>query len=261
VAKGLDVKRGWDLLRHPAPAGDEPIPAIGDASAIEWGLGKSLGDTLDFTDESGRGFQVKLVAGLANSIFQGGLLIDESEFVKRFPGEGGWRFFLVDAPPQTAPAVSVALTRGLQDAGLEVVSTAARLNTFNAVQNTYLDTFQLLGGLGLVLGCAGLGVVVARNVLERRGELGLMTAVGFAPRVLVRLVVGEHAVLLAWGLLVGGGAAGLAVFPSLLAPGSHGSWLLPGLLALAVLANGLACAWLAARYALRGRLLAALRGE
>jgi ABC-type antimicrobial peptide transport system permease subunit len=34
----------------------------------------------------------------------------------------------------------------------------------------------------LLLGSAGLGVVVLRNVLERRGELGLLSAVGFRRR-------------------------------------------------------------------------------
>ena len=33
------------------------------------------------------------------------------------------------------------------------------------------------GGLGLLLGSVGLGVVVLRNVLERRGELALLLAV------------------------------------------------------------------------------------
>ena len=58
-------------------------------------------------------------------------------------------------------------SRALQDAGLELTPAAQRLNEFNAVQNTYLSTFQVLGGLGLLLGSAGLGVVVLRNVLER----------------------------------------------------------------------------------------------
>ena len=62
--------------------------------------------------------------------------------------------------------------------------TVARRNAFNAVQNTYLGTFQILGGLGLLLGSAGLGIIVLRNVLERRGELGLLLAVGFRPRAL-----------------------------------------------------------------------------
>ena len=262
AAKGCDARQGWGLLK-PAPGttASEPIPAIGDANSIEWALGKSLGDTLDYTDESGRAFKVKLVAAVANSILQGGLLIDEAEFVKRFPGEGGYRTFLIDAPADRAPQVSAALTRALQDVGMEVSSAPGRLNAFNAVQNTYLDTFQILGGLGLLLGSAGLGVVVLRNVLERRGELGLLAAVGFRPATLQRLVLGEHAILLVLGLGVGTLAAAVAVLPSLLSPGAQTPWgsLVPTL--GVVLLNGLVWTGLATRFALRGDLLAALRNE
>ena len=85
---------------------------------------------------------------------------------------------------------------------MELTPAAQRLNEFNAVQNTYLGTFQILGGLGLLLGSAGLGVVVLRNVLERRGELGLLVAVGFRRRLLHRLVLSEHGALLGAGLVL-----------------------------------------------------------
>jgi len=135
------------------------------------------------------------------------------------------------------------------------------LNAFNAVQNTYLNTFQILGGLGLLLGSAGLGVVVLRNVLERRGELGLFLAVGFRPATLHQLVLGEHAVLLCLGLGMGIAAAVVAVLPSLLSPGTAPPWrsLAPTL--IAVLLNGLAWTWIATRFALRGNLLESLRNE
>ena len=99
------------------------------------------------------------------------------------------------------------MSRALQDVGLELTPAAERLNAFNAVQNTYLGTFQILGGLGLLLGSAGLGVVVLRNVLERRGELGLLVAVGFRRRALQRLVLSEHGALLVLGLGIGIAAA------------------------------------------------------
>ena len=220
-----------------------------------------MGDTLDYTDESGRKFQVKLVGAVANSILQGGLIIDEAAFVKRFPSAGGYRMLLIDAPAKNVPQVSATLSRALQDSGLEVASTADRLNAFNAVQNTYLDTFQILGGLGLLLGSAGLGVVVLRNVLERRGELGLLVAVGFRPTALHRLILGEHSVLLGLGLGIGVLAAAVAVLPALLSPGAQAPWhsLVPTL--ALVLGNGLLWAWVATRVALRGNLLAALRNE
>jgi hypothetical protein len=289
AAKGLDRREGWGLLlargsrreqaltgksnvqsprskveqdRLASAAGEmEEIPAIGDANSIEWALGKKIGDTVDYVDEHGRAFRLRLVGAVANSILQGSLLIDEAEFVKRFPNESGYRMFLIDAPSDSVPQVSATLSRALQDTGLELTPAAQRLNEFNAVQNTYLGTFQILGGLGLLLGSAGLGVVVLRNVFERRGELGLLVAVGFRRRLLHRLLLSEHGVLLGAGLGFGIAAAAVAVLPAILSPGTQ----LPyGSLALtlgAVLLNGLLWTWLATGYALRGNLLAALRNE
>jgi ABC-type antimicrobial peptide transport system permease subunit len=237
------------------------VPAIGDANAIEWALGKQLGDTLDFRDEQGRTFQVKLAGAVANSILQGSLIIDEAEFAKRFPNEGGYRVFLIDAPSNSVARVSANLSRALQDVGLELTPTAVRLNEFNAVQNTYLSTFQVLGGLGLLLGSAGLGIVVLRNMLERRGELGLLTAVGFRRRALLAMALGEHGGLLGLGLGLGLVAAAVAVLPSLLTPGATLPYQSLALTLGAVFLNGAFWTWLATRSALSGNLLDALRNE
>jgi ABC-type antimicrobial peptide transport system permease subunit len=288
VAKGLDRRQGWELLRGgrgrkealteelqmanrksqmdqrrltSAATGMDEIPAIGDANSIQWALGKKVGDTMDYVDEQGRAFKVRLVGAVANSILQGSLLIDEAEFVKRFPGESGYRMFLMDAPSNAVPQVSATLSRALQDVGLELTPAAERLNAFNAVQNTYLGTFQILGGLGLLLGSAGLGVVVLRNVLERRGELGLLVAVGFRRRALQRMVLSEHGALLCLGLGIGIAAAAVAVLPAILSPGTQLPYASLGVTLGAVLLNGALWTQLASWYALRGNLLEALRNE
>jgi putative ABC transport system permease protein len=247
----------WMMLEKDS----EEIPAIGDDATITWALHKKIGDTINYTDEHGRPFKVRLVGAVANSILQGSLLVAEPAFVRHFPGEAGYRMFLADAPTDRAAAVSGELTRALRDRGLELTPAAEKLNAFDAVQNTYLDTFQVLGALGLLLGSVGLGVVVLRNVLERRGELALLAAVGYSPRVLRRLVVGEHAVLQALGLFLGLLAGLLAVLPSLLSPSTRVSYLpLAATLGL-VFVSGLFWTWAAARLALRGELLPALRNE
>jgi ABC-type antimicrobial peptide transport system permease subunit len=240
---------------------DGAVPAMGDLNSIVWAMGKKVGDTLSLMDEHGQPFKVRLVGGLANSILQGSLLISEAEFVKRFPSESGYRMFLIDAPSNRVAAVSATLTRALQDVGLELTPAAQRLAAFNAVQNTYLKTFQVLGGLGLLLGSAGLGVVVLRNVLERRGELALLRAVGFRRRTLQWLVLSEHAGLLWLGLGVGLVAALVAILPVLLAPGAEVQYLSLGVTLAAVFVSGLLWTWLATRLALRGELLKALRDE
>ena len=169
--------------------------------------------------------------------------------------------FLLDLPQGAATKVSATLSRALQDAGLEITSTERRMDALNAVQNTYLGTFQILGGLGLLLGSAGLGVIVMRNVLERRGELGLFKAVGFQPQILLRLVLTEHAVLLIWGLLLGIGTALIAILPSLSSPAARIPYFSLAITLAAVFVNGLLWTWGATRFALRGNLLAALRNE
>jgi putative ABC transport system permease protein len=289
AAKGLDRHQGWELLRSgssrrqealtdrspianrqskidqslPASTATETdeIPAIGDANSIQWALGKEIGDTINYTDEQGRAFKLRLVGAVANSILQGSLLIDEADFTRRFPGESGYRMLLIDAPSNSVTQTSATLSRALQDAGLELTPAAQRLNEFNAVQNTYLGTFQILGGLGLLLGSAGLGVVVLRNVLERRSELGLLVAVGFRRRLLHRLVSSEHGVLLGAGLGLGIATAAVAVLPAILSPGSQIPYGSLALTLAAVLLNGMLWTWLATGYALRGNLLAALRNE
>ena len=69
--------------------------------------------------------------------------------------------------------------RELAEFGVDAVGTAERLAAFHRVENTYLSTFQALGGLGLLLGTFGLAAVMFRNVLERRRELALLRAVGY----------------------------------------------------------------------------------
>ena len=121
--------------------------------------------------------------------------------------------------------------------------------------------FEFLGGLGLLLGSVGLGVVVLRNVLERRGELALLLAVGFRARALKWLVVSEHGALLLAGLSVGVVAAGVAVLPSLLSPGAEVPYRSMALTLAAVCASGLLWTWLATLLALRGRIIEALRNN
>ena len=153
------------------------------------------------------------------------------------------------------------LERTLGDFGLVAETTGQRLAEFLTVQNTYLSTFQSLGGLGLLLGTLGLAAVQLRSVLERRGELALLRATGFRRTTLAWLVLLEHAALLLTGLGVGVLAALLAVLPHLVDRAAPLSWApLAALLAL-VLIFGLAAGGMAVRAVVPPPLLMSLREE
>src|SRR5262249_35373665 len=149
---------------------------------------------------------------------------------------------------------------GLSTFAPEISTTRERVASYLAVENTYLTTFQLLGGLGLLLGALGLAVVLLRGVWERRGELALLRALGYRNRALGGLVMAENGLLLLLGLLAGVGAAVLSVLPHL-AAGNSVPWLrLLALLALVLVAGFAAGLW-AVRQTLRAPLLPALRKE
>ena len=260
LAKTADEKENpWLLLESAGEPG--VIPAIGDANSIHYILHRRLGEELVVRNSRGETARLRLVAALRGSIFQGELLISETNFLRYFPEQQGYRFFLIDVPDRAASEVARVLEEGLADFGFDATATEERLATYHKVESTYLSTFQSLGGLGLVLGTVGLGVVLLRNVLERRQELALLRAVGFRRADLAVLVVSENGALLLLGLAAGAACALLAIGPALI---SRGTPLPASMLALTlggVLVTGLGSSLVAVIAAFRSPLLPALRGE
>lgn len=252
---------GWAALAGTDNGGTEPVPAIADQATAMWGLGKGIGDTLEYRDGRGAPFRVKIIGLLAGSVLQGKMIIDETAFIRKFPDTAGYKFFLIDASADRAAAVNGELTRQLETRGLALEQVSARLAEFNSVQNTYIGIFTVLGGLGVLLGTAGLGVLLARHVLERRGELGLMQALGFEQGALRSMIVGEHATLLIGGVLLGLLSAALAVWPSLKQGGGDLPFGFLGALLAAIVVFGFIVCALAAVVAVRGRLIEAIRRE
>ena len=251
----------WILLEQ--DLGENIIPAIADQTVIVWGLGKSVGDTLRYTNEYGIDVHFKLVGGLANSIFQGNIIIAEDVFTEQFPSISGARSFLIDAPASQEARDDLAniLSRTLQDSGIELTPAAERLAAFSVVTNTYLTIFLALGGLGLIIGTVGMGVIVFRNVMERRSELALLRAVGFPLPSVRQLLMTEHLSLLAVGILTGTTSALLAVLPALLAPGVEIPFLFIGATILTILASGILWILLATSLVTKCNLIPALRNE
>src|SRR6185436_15841445 len=145
--------------------------------------------------------------------------------------------------------------------GFDLVPSVDRLREFYVVESSYLQLFLVLGGLGLLLGSAGMGVLVLRQVLERRGELALLRAVGYSREQAADVVRAEHHFLVVVGLATGTLASALAVGPSALQPQNHIPF---GLLAVFLLGTALlSVAWIriATGLALSAPVVPALRHE
>ncbi len=233
----LTVSDLWEALNGSTESG--VVPAIADQTVILWGLGMSIGDTLLYQNELGDTLRLKLIAGLSPSVFQGYVLISEANFLKNFPTSSGSNVFLIDAPKEQAAITGEELENIFRDYGWEMTPAVQRLMEFNSVTNTYLSIFLALGALGLILGTAGLAVVLARSILERKNEIILMQSLGFTRKQIGGLLIQEYAGLLVWGILTGFISAVVAVLPNFLAPGSEISFLSVLYIVIAILLNGL----------------------
>ena len=254
-----EVANPWLLLRK--EFADGAVPVIADANSLTYVLHLKLGEDL-IIQPGDQPVRLRVVAALSDSLFQSELLMSESNFTRLFPDQQGYRFFLMELPNAEASApVTAKLEERLADFGFDVQSTSERLASFHRVENTYLSTFQMLGGLGLILGTIGLSAVLLRNILERQRELALMRAVGYNSQHFTLMIIAENAVLLLGGVATGAICALLAITPVLFT--RHGNLFNSSLavLLLAVFVTGIAASVVATWATLRTPLLSALKAE
>ena len=237
------------------------IPAFADQTVITWGLKKSIGDTLIYLNEQGEKIKLLLVGSLNSSIFQGNILIANNAFSKHFPSASGSKMMLIEADQAKQKEIAETLNMNLADYGIQITKASDRLAEFNSVTNTYLTVFMALGGLGVLIGTFGLGIVLLRNMLERKKELALLLAVGYKKTEIFKLIFIENLFLLLSGLIMGIGAAIIGILPSILSP----SFNIPGTfmiaLVLMIFFNGLLWIYLPARASMKNILIKSLSAE
>ena len=251
-----EVEYPWRLLDKELE--DGAIPVFGDANSVNYILHLGLGEHLEVNDERGENRRLVIAGLLSRSVFQSQLIMSERNFLDLFPSHSGFNFFMIETDSDAAGPL---LEERFADQGFDATRTADRLAGYLVVENTYLSTFQALGGLGLLLGTLGLAVVMVRNVLERRAELALLQAVGFPARSISWLVLAENLFLLVFGVLIGVLTASLAVLPHFLSGLAEPPWLSVSVTLVSIVLVGLIAGATSIAVTLHAPLAPALRRE
>jgi putative ABC transport system permease protein len=182
------------------------------------------GDTLTLTDPATDKATHKTIGAVLQSA-QGFYGVGDSGFTSVVVGSDsgvrtqfGGDAMLAAAMVKPAAGVSdQALAADLQGQFLPQSLDATRVR--QAVEQQFAANrgfFQLMEGflaLGLLVGIAGLGVVMVRAVRERRRTIGVLRALGVSARTIPRAFLGESAFVALEGTLLG---AGLAIVTSYL---------------------------------------------
>jgi ABC-type lipoprotein release transport system permease subunit len=273
----------WTLLEQPLADGTVPALAA-DQTMLQYSLkakaGLKDGSVLNVAGADGTAWRVRIVGVLPvrSGILQGALILDERQFAQMFP-EAGYRLWLSDYAPyllreaadERVGSRGRSPSRGKEpplegetlssreagarlrhpEPGVTVETVEERLRMLGSVESAYLDIFLVLGGLGVVLGVAGIALVIQRGVEERRGELALLSAVGLPRQTVMRLLAAEYGVLVLAGLVVGLAPALVAIQPAARALQGSLQWqAMAGILAAmfgSAAASVALAAWLASR--------------
>ena len=236
LMQDIDRKHPWKSLEKINSKGC--INGFADQTVVTWGLQKHVGDTLKYKDESGNPLNICIAGELENSVFQGSLLISDSLLHNYYPSLSKIRCMLIDAPFGSGDSLDRILEERLIDQGTIVIPAKERLASFDAVENTYLNVFIMLGGLGLIIGMAGLAIMVMRNLRDRRRELALYSLLGFPTGMTFKLLAGEFLFILFAGICTGVFSAFVATLPSIV-HGHKETLYYPALLFAIILVNGL----------------------
>ncbi len=248
---------------------DGCVPALaGDLTTVQYGLAAVAdpvrGTVLSYPGATGGVHRIRIVGALPvrTGILQGSLIVDARAFTTLFPDEPGYRMWLVRSRAGPAGGDTFArFRRLLGKQGVEVVATGSRLHELGAVETAYLEMFLVLGGLGAVLGAAGVGLIVLRHAFERRAELAALRALGWSRWQVSAYLLAEHGTVLLFGLGAGAWAAGVAIQPVLAAARQTFPLGTVSLLLLAMLAVGVICTLAAVWAATRGAFMSVLREE
>jgi putative ABC transport system permease protein len=131
---------------------------------------------------TGETFQLTVIGILPDVIpeYMIGVTTSQRFVEASFPDLATPTAHLISLSPDAEPAVVAAdLESTFLNHGMEAVLVSDEMEDLVAVNRTFNYLIQGFIGLGLVVGVAALGVVSARNVVERRQEIGVMRAIGF----------------------------------------------------------------------------------
>ncbi|MEA3201556.1 MAG: putative transport system permease protein [Thermoplasmata archaeon] len=160
-----------------------------------------VGDTL--TMETPSGPVAFRIIGFQKQLYLGGVFVNPDVLAANFPNVRG--DYLFQLKPGEDPAVAAReLEAAFEKAGMDAQSIQALAQKQAQQTKQFLTLFQLFLGFGLVVGVASLGIVTARSVLERRQEIGMLRAVGYGPRDILRMLYIEIYLTTTLGVLVGG---------------------------------------------------------
>lgn len=163
------------------------------------------GDSFSVINSTTRTAQPVRVAGIVRSDFQFNGVLMRKDFVEGFLGPlaSPTRWYVAVEDGANPDEVADRLTADLLAYGVDAQSFRDVVDEQLSEQNGFLRLLEGFLALGLVIGIAGLGVVMVRAVRERRRQIGMLRAMGVRSDVVRRAFLVEATFIAAQGIVIG----------------------------------------------------------
>ncbi len=152
--------------------------------------------------DSGAARTVKVIGVMNQQFFLPGIFVQQELSKDVFSAEPV--IVLVDAHDNgDAPRVKLAVESSYLLSGMQAIDTREIILEVSRGTLQFFVLIEVFMGLGLIVGIAGLGIVMLRNVRERRQSIGVLRAIGFQTRMVLSAFVIEASFIAILGLAVG----------------------------------------------------------
>jgi putative ABC transport system permease protein len=178
------------LQGNAAPASDQP----------------RIGDRVVLIGPDGQRHALRVAGVLrADYTFLGSLVGADAARAMVAPAYVADRQYVEVAPGQRPAVVARRLESQLVDQGVDAQTFRQRVDTVLSRTTGFIRLMQVYLAFGLLIGVAGLGVVMVRAVRERRREIGMLRAMGLSAGVVRRAFLDEAAFIAVQAVLTGVG--------------------------------------------------------
>jgi len=218
--RGIEHEEAWALtaagafpeseaFAHADGTPFQPIPAIIPSFFLQEGGGPpdaapEPGMLVDIVDPVSKERRTLLAVGIVAGDWAGNGVYLAEPFVREFVSPTVVARFFVRAEAGHDPdEVAAALTADLIPHGAEARTFQEMVALGTSTQAGFFRLVQGYLGLGLLVGIAGLGVVMVRAVRERRREIGMLRAMGFQSAVVKRAFLLEATFVASQGIVIG----------------------------------------------------------
>jgi putative ABC transport system permease protein len=166
----------------------------------------SVGERITLVDPAGGRRHVLTVAGIDGDIdpADNGAMVAAPTVPTLVDRSFAGRFYVAVREGADPGQVAARLKGDLLANGVKAETFRALVDDRLRGTTAFIRLLEGFLALGLVIGIAGLGVVMVRAVRERRREIGMLRAMGFPARVVRRAFLIEATFIAAQGIVIGG---------------------------------------------------------